>query len=105
MSWAASKAVGACLGSCDAERETGMHFGAVPACEGHHGAGNCAFSHCIDDGYNDVIQNGSFQLLKAGHRHIIFKMSDVSYIDSCGLGQLVSVYRSIKNMGGSMCLH
>jgi anti-sigma B factor antagonist len=41
-------------------------------------------------------------LLQAGHRHFVFKMTDVSYIDSCGLGQLVSVYTSIKNLGGSM---
>ncbi len=54
----------------------------------------------LDQNYREAV----LQLLETGHRHIIFKMSDVSYIDSCGLGQLVFVYTSIKNMGGSMLL-
>ena len=44
------------------------------------------------------------QFLKAGHRQFVLKMSDVPYMDSSGLGQLISVYTSIKNMGGSMRL-
>ena len=40
----------------------------------------------------------------AGHRQFIVKMSDVSYIDSCGLGELVSLYTSIRNSGGNVRL-
>ena len=42
--------------------------------------------------------------LKAGHRHFVLKMTDLSYIDSSGLGQLVSVYTSLSNVGGSVQL-
>ena len=43
-------------------------------------------------------------LLKAGHRQFILKMSDVSFIDSCGLGELVSIYSSVRNSGGNVRL-
>ena len=38
--------------------------------------------------------------LIAGHRQFILKMNDVSYIDSCGLGELVSIYTSVRKSGG-----
>jgi anti-sigma B factor antagonist len=44
------------------------------------------------------------QLLTAGHRQFILKMSDVSYLDSCGLGELVCIYTSVRNSGGSLRL-
>jgi anti-sigma B factor antagonist len=40
--------------------------------------------------------------LQAGYRQFILKMSDVSYIDSCGLGELVCIYTSVKNSGGNV---
>jgi anti-sigma B factor antagonist len=43
-------------------------------------------------------------LLAAGHRQFILKMSDVSFIDSCGLGELVSIYTSVRNSGGNVRL-
>ena len=43
-------------------------------------------------------------LLAAGHRQLILKMSDVSFIDSCGLGELVSIYTSVRNSGGNVRL-
>jgi anti-sigma B factor antagonist len=42
------------------------------------------------------------QLLQAGHRHFVLKMTEISYIDSCGLGQLVSIYISVRNQGGTV---
>ena len=44
------------------------------------------------------------QFLKAGKRQFVLKMSDVSYVDSCGLGELVTVYTSIRNAGGTVRL-
>ena len=54
----------------------------------------------MDQNYREAV----LSLLRAGHRHFVFKMTDISYIDSCGLNQLVSVYTSIRNAGGSMRL-
>ena len=45
------------------------------------------------------------QFLRSGKREFVFKMNDLSYIDSFGLGQLISVYTSILNAGGSVRLH
>ena len=44
------------------------------------------------------------ELLKDGKRQFILKMNELSYIDSCGLGQLVSVYVSVRNAGGILRL-
>ena len=43
-------------------------------------------------------------LVAAGHRQLILKMSNVSFIDSCGLGQLVSIYTLVRNSGGNVRL-
>ena len=43
-------------------------------------------------------------LLTAGHRQFILKMSDVSFIDSCGLGELICIYTSVRNSGGNVRL-
>jgi anti-anti-sigma factor len=40
--------------------------------------------------------------LSAGKRQFILKMSELSYIDSCGLGELLSVYASVRNLGGEL---
>jgi anti-sigma B factor antagonist len=42
--------------------------------------------------------------LVAGHRQFILKMNAVSYIDSCGLGQLVCIYTSVRTSGGNVRL-
>jgi anti-sigma B factor antagonist len=42
--------------------------------------------------------------LAAGHRQFVLKMDAVSYIDSCGLGELVSIYTSVRNSGGNVQL-
>lgn len=44
------------------------------------------------------------QYLKAGKRQFVLKMDGVSYLDSCGLGELVCVYTSVKNLGGTVQL-
>jgi anti-sigma B factor antagonist len=40
--------------------------------------------------------------LMRGYRQFILKMSDVSYIDSCGLGELVCIYTSVRNSDGNV---
>ena len=39
-----------------------------------------------------------------GFRKILLNLADVNYIDSSGLGELVSSYTSVKNSGGELKL-
>ncbi len=43
-------------------------------------------------------------LLAKGHRKILLNLADVSYIDSSGIGELVSGYTSVTNAGGQLKL-
>jgi anti-sigma B factor antagonist len=44
------------------------------------------------------------ELLSSGSKSILLNMGDVSYIDSSGLGELVSAYTSTKNQAASLKL-
>jgi anti-sigma B factor antagonist len=50
----------------------------------------------IRDAVRDVLAKGS--------KNIVLNLADVSYIDSSGLGELVSAYTSVKNAGGELKL-
>lgn len=43
-------------------------------------------------------------LVKKGQKRILLNLGDVNYIDSSGIGELVSAYTSIKNQGGELKL-
>lgn len=43
-------------------------------------------------------------LVNKGEKHILLNLGDVSYIDSSGIGELVSAYTSVKNAGGELKL-
>ena len=43
-------------------------------------------------------------LLSKGHKKILFNLGDVNYIDSSGLGHLVSAYTSVRKQGGELKL-
>ncbi|GAA3762662.1 STAS domain-containing protein [Terriglobus aquaticus] len=43
-------------------------------------------------------------LVNKGEKHILVNLGDVSYLDSSGLGELVSAYTSVKNAGGELKL-
>jgi len=51
-----------------------------------------------------TLRNTVSQLVKAGKRQFVLKMKDVSYVDSCGLGELVTVYTSVTNSAGTVKL-
>jgi anti-sigma B factor antagonist len=40
------------------------------------------------------------QLIDSGHRHLIVDMSDVNFVDSSGLGALVSALKALKVVKG-----
>ena len=48
----------------------------------------------------DTVKNLSTQ----GHKKILLNLGDVSYIDSSGIGELVSAYTTVKNQGGELKL-
>lgn len=43
-------------------------------------------------------------LLAKGQRSILLDLGDVNYIDSSGLGELVSAYTTVKNQGAALKL-
>ena len=48
----------------------------------------------------DAVRN----LLGKGQKTILLNMADVNYIDSSGLGELVSAYTTVKNQGAALKL-
>lgn len=43
-------------------------------------------------------------LLAEGKRHFVLNIAGVEYVDSSGLGQLVSIWTSVRNKGGHMTI-
>src|ERR1700742_5190323 len=43
-------------------------------------------------------------LVAKGDKNILLNLGDVSYIDSSGIGELVSAFTSVKNNGGELKL-
>jgi anti-sigma B factor antagonist len=53
----------------------------------------------------DVLLKDKVQsLLQQGQKNLLVDLSDVSYVDSAGLGELVQAYATTKNRGGSLKL-
>jgi anti-sigma B factor antagonist len=50
------------------------------------------------------INNAVKELLEQGWSSFVLNISGVSYVDSSGLGQLVSIWTSIGNRGGQLIL-
>ena len=44
------------------------------------------------------------EVLAAGHNHILLNLGEVAYVDSVGLGTLISSYTSARNAGGTLKL-
>jgi anti-sigma B factor antagonist len=44
------------------------------------------------------------ELLDAGNKDILLNLGDVSYVDSSGIGELVSSYTTVTNQGGQFKL-
>ena len=49
-----------------------------------------------------VLRNTVRDLLRKDNRKILLNLGDVSYIDSSGIGEMVSAQSSIENQGGTM---
>ncbi|MDP9162150.1 MAG: STAS domain-containing protein [Acidobacteriota bacterium] len=44
------------------------------------------------------------ELLAKGQKKILLNLADVNYIDSSGIGELVSAYTTVRNQGGELKL-
>ena len=51
-----------------------------------------------------ILRDTVKDLLAKGHRKILLNLGDVNYIDSSGIGELVSAYTTTKNQGGELKL-
>ena len=51
-------------------------------------------------GVRDLVRN----LIKGGNKKILLNLRDVDYIDSSGLGELVSAFTSVRSQGGELKL-
>jgi anti-sigma B factor antagonist len=51
-----------------------------------------------------TLRNLVCDLLSQGHGKILFNLGDVNYIDSSGLGHLVSAFTSVRRQGGDLKL-
>jgi anti-sigma B factor antagonist len=50
------------------------------------------------------IRNAVRDILQSGGKKIILNLAEVSYIDSSGIGELVSSYTTVTNSGGQLKL-
>jgi anti-sigma B factor antagonist len=51
-----------------------------------------------------ALRNLVCDLLSKGHKKILFNLDDVNYIDSSGLGHLVSAFTSVRKQEGELKL-
>lgn len=51
-----------------------------------------------------VVRNAVRELLKANDKKIILNLAEVNYIDSSGIGELVSTYTTVTSSGGQLKL-
>jgi anti-sigma B factor antagonist len=57
----------------------------------------------LGDG-SSVLRDTVKDLLGKGQRKILLNLGDISYIDSSGLGELVTAFTSVRNQGGELKL-
>lgn len=51
-----------------------------------------------------IIRDNLQKFLNAGDRKFLLNLSDVNYIDSSGLGELVTAFTTVRNQGGQLKL-
>ncbi|HKO19652.1 MAG TPA: STAS domain-containing protein, partial [Acidobacteriaceae bacterium] len=51
-----------------------------------------------------VLRDAVHDALAKGSKRILLNLADISYIDSSGIGELVSAFTSVKNAGGELKL-
>jgi len=51
-----------------------------------------------------ILRDSIRDLIGKGQKKILLNLGDVSYIDSSGIGELVSAFTSVRNQGGELKL-
>jgi anti-sigma B factor antagonist len=51
-----------------------------------------------------VLRDAIRDLVSKGYKQILLNLGDVTYIDSSGIGELVSAYTTVRNQGGELKL-
>ncbi len=51
-----------------------------------------------------ILRDTVRDLLSKGNKKILLNLGDVTYIDSSGIGELVSAFTSVRNQGGELKL-
>ena len=51
-----------------------------------------------------VLKDAVRELLSKGQKKILLNLGDISYIDSSGIGELVSAFTTVRNQGGDLKL-
>lgn len=51
-----------------------------------------------------VLRDTVRDLVSAGNKKILLNLGEVTYIDSSGIGELVSAFTSVRNQGGELKL-
>lgn len=51
-----------------------------------------------------VLRKTVRELIDGGHRKILLNLADVDYIDSSGIGELVSAYTTVQGVSGELKL-
>ena len=49
-----------------------------------------------------VLRDAIHDAFAKGSKHILLNLGNVSYIDSSGIGELVSAFTTVKNAGGEL---
>lgn len=75
---------------------TPMHLGDVTLIEA---AGRITLGESVVS-----LRNQIHELAEGGRLKIVLNLAQIAYIDSSGLGELVSAYATVKNRGGSIKL-
>ena len=58
----------------------------------------------LNKGSDVVLRDKVRSLIQQGHLKLLIDLSQVSYMDSAGLGELVQAYATTRNKGGSLKL-
>lgn len=53
---------------------------------------------------SSALRDGIRDLVSKGHKKILLNLAEVSYIDSSGIGELVSAFTTVTNQGGQLKL-
>ena len=64
---------------------------------------DCSGRITLGDG-SVVLRDQIKDLLAKGQKKILLNLGDVNYIDSSGIGELVSAYTTVRNQGGELKL-